>query len=244
MKKVIVTGSSRGIGRSIVIALAKAGYDPVIHCLARRAEADAVAEEVRALGGSGHVLQFDVADREVATQVLGQFVAENGAPYGVVLNAGYNSDMSFAAMEDSDWDRVLNVNLDGFYHVLKPLVTPMVLEHVKGRIVVISSVVALEGTRGQVNYAAAKAGLVGAAKSLAIELAPRGITVNCLAPGIIETEMSVGAFEADILKQIPMKRMGKPEEIAGVVRFLMSEDASYITRQVIRIDGGFLGRNN
>lgn len=238
MKKVIVTGSSRGIGRAIALDLARSGYDPVVHCVRSRESAEAVAEEVRALGASGDVLQFDVADRNAAKSELEGWLAANGAPYGVVLNAGIAADNAFPAMEDDEWDSVLRTDLDGFYNVLKPLVLPMVQAHVRGRIVAMSSVSGVVGNRGQTNYSAAKAGVVGAAKALAVELARRGITVNCVAPGVIETEMTEGIFAEEAMKAIPMRRFGKPEEVAAVVRFLMSEDAAYVTRQVIQVNGG------
>ena len=238
MKKVIVTGSSRGIGRAIALDLARSGYDPVVHCVRSRESAESVAEEVRALGASGDVLQFDVADRDAAKSALEGWLAANGAPYGVVLNAGIAADNAFPAMEDGEWDRVLRTDLDGFYNVLKPLVLPMVQAHVRGRIIAMSSVSGVVGNRGQTNYSAAKAGLIGAAKSLAVELARRGITVNCVAPGVIETEMIEGVFAEEAMKAIPMRRFGKPEEVAAVVRFLMSEDAAYVTRQVIQVNGG------
>ena len=238
MKKVIVTGSSRGIGRAIALDLARSGYDPVVHCVRSRESAEAVAEEVRALGASGNVLQFDVADRDAAKSTLEGWLAANGAPYGVVLNAGVAADNAFPAMEDDEWDRVLRTDLDGFYNVLKPLVLPMVQAHVRGRIVAMSSVSGVVGNRGQTNYSAAKAGLIGAAKALAVELARRGITVNCVAPGVIETEMIEGMFAEEAMKAIPMRRFGKPEEVAAVVRFLMSENAAYVTRQVIQVNGG------
>lgn len=238
MKKVIITGSSRGIGRAIAIDLARAGYGPVLHCVKNRDALKSVADEIRSLGATGDILQFDIADRAATQAALTAWVEANGAPFGVVLNAGIADDAPFPGLEDDQWDRVLRTDLDGFYNVLKPLVLPMVQARTRGRIIALSSISGVIGNRGQTNYSAAKAGIIGAAKALAVELARRNITVNCVAPGVIETEMIEGVFAEEAMKMIPMRRFGKPEEVAAVVKFLLSEEAAYITRQVIQVNGG------
>lgn len=235
---VLVTGSSRGIGKAIALCLAKDGYDVIVHCRSRRDEADAVAESIRSLGRDSRVVQFDVADRQQARSILEADIAENGCYYGVVLNAGIARDNAFPALTEDDWDEVIRTNLDGFYNVLHPLVMPMVQRRKPGRIVTLSSASGVAGNRGQVNYSAAKAGIIGATKALAIELAKRKITVNCVAPGLIETDMISEVVLDEALNMIPAKRVGKPEEVAATVSFLLSEGAAYITRQVISVNGG------
>lgn len=235
---VLVTGSSRGIGKAIALSLAKAGYELVLHCRAQREQAEAVANEIAALGSRARILQFDVADREQTKAVLEADVEANGAYYGVVCNAGIARDNAFPAMTGEEWDSVIHTNLDSFYNVLNPLIMPMVRRRKPGRIVTLASVSGLIGNRGQANYAAAKAGIIAATKSLAIELAKRDITVNCVAPGLIETEMVDEALVEEALKMIPARRVGKPDEVAALVKFLMSEEAAYITRQVISVNGG------
>ena len=237
-RRVLVTGASRGIGRAIAVELARQGFDPVVHYCSNRAAAEAVAGDTRGLGGSGTMLSFDCADREKVRQAIEADIAANGVYYGVVCNAGIADDNPFPGMEDEQWDRVLRTDLDGFYNVLKPIVMPMISERIHGRIVAISSISGIIGNRGQVNYSAAKAGIIGAAKALAVELAKRKITVNCVAPGIIETEMIQGIPEDEVKKAIPMRRFGKPEEVAALVAFLFSDAAGYITRQVISVNGG------
>lgn len=236
---ILVTGSSRGIGRAIALRLARAGFDLVLHCRSRRDEAEAVQAQIQALGQNARILQFDVADREACRALLEADVEAHGAYYGVVCNAGLTRDGAFPALSDDDWDVVLRTNLDGFYNVLHPLTMPMVRRRKPGRIVCITSVSGLIGNRGQVNYSASKAGIIGAAKALAIELGKRKITVNCVAPGLIDTEiLDEHVPLEEILKMIPAARMGTPEEVAGTVNFLMSEEAAYITRQVIAVNGG------
>jgi len=236
---ILVTGSSRGIGRAIALRLAQAGHDIVLHCRSGRVEADAVRADIQALGRNARVLQFDVADREAARSVLEADVEAHGAYYGVVCNAGLTRDGAFPALTEEDWDAVLRTNLDGFYNVLHPVIMPMIRRRQPGRIVCITSVSGLIGNRGQVNYSASKAGVIGAAKALAIELGKRKITVNCVAPGLIDTAMLDEQVPVEeILKMIPAQRMGTPEEVAGAVNFLMSAEAGYITRQVLAVNGG------
>lgn len=224
-KRVLITGSSRGIGKAIAEALTAEGYDVVTH----------------SVRSSGTDLQFDISDRAACKAALEADIEKNGPYFGVVLNAGVNRDNAFPAMEDEEWDQVLRTDLDGFYNVLKPCVMPMVSARIKGRIVALSSVSGVIGNRGQVNYSAAKAGVIGAVKALAVELAKRGITVNAIAPGVIETEMVDSIIpEAidEIKKSIPMRRFGKPEEISSLVSYLLSDGAAYLTRQVISVNGG------
>ena len=238
-ESILVTGSSRGIGRAIALRLAQAGHDIVVHCRSGLSDAQAVQAEIRALGRQARILQFDVADRETCKVILEADVDAHGAYYGVVLNAGLTRDGAFPALSDDDWDVVLRTNLDGFYNVLHPVMMPMIRRRAAGRIVCITSVSGLIGNRGQVNYSASKAGVIGAAKALAIELAKRKITVNCVAPGLIDTAMlDENVPVEELLKMIPAQRMGTPEEVAGAVNFLMSAEASYITRQVLAVNGG------
>ncbi|HEV2663535.1 MAG TPA: 3-oxoacyl-ACP reductase FabG, partial [Blastocatellia bacterium] len=190
------------------------------------------------LGRQARVLQFDVGARDETAAVLTTDINEHGCYYGVVCSAGVIRDQVFPAMSGEDWDVVIKTNLDGFYNVLNPLIMPMVRRRAPGRIVTLASVSGIIGNRGQVNYSAAKAGIIGATKALALELAKREITVNCVAPGLIETEMIGDAPLEEITKLIPARRIGKPEEVAAAVSFLISEDATYITRQVISVNGG------
>lgn len=238
---VLVTGSSRGIGSAIALRLARDNYNIVLHCRTQIDAAMEIATQIKNLGKTARVLQFDVANREETAHTLLADVEEHGCYYGIVCNAGISRDNAFPAMPGSEWDEVIHTNLDSFYNVLNPLCMPMVRRRKPGRIVTLSSVSGLVGNRGQVNYSAAKAGIIGATKALAVELASREITVNCVAPGLIDTEMITPEVLAEALKMIPAQRMGKPEEVAAVVSFLMSQDAAYITRQVISVNGGIVG---
>ena len=235
---VLVTGSSRGIGKAIALRLARDGFDVVLHCRSGRSEADAVAQQIVEMGRAARVLQFDIGDRAAAAAALEADIAAHGCYYGVVCNAGVARDNAFPAMSGEDWDIVLQTNLDGFYNVLNPLVMPMVQRRKPGRIVTMASVSGLIGNRGQVNYSAAKAGIIGATKALALELAKRAITVNCVAPGLIETDMIKEVPLDEALKMIPARRVGTPEEVAAAVSFLVGAEAGYITRQVISVNGG------
>lgn len=233
MKKILVTGSSRGIGKEIAFYLAKSGYDIDVHYAHNEQKAIETADEIRALGRDTQILKFDIKNREECAKVLADKLY-----YGVVLNAGIARDNVFPALEDDEWDDVIDTNLTGFYNVLKPLVMPMISNRVKGRIITMSSVSGISGNRGQVNYSASKAGIIGATKSLALELAKRGITVNCIAPGVIDTDMIKDVPLDEVKKLIPMKRVGQAKEVASLANYLMSEDASYITGQVISVNGG------
>jgi 3-oxoacyl-[acyl-carrier protein] reductase len=245
-KSILVTGSSRGIGRAIALALAKDGFDIVLHCRSRIEDLHTVRDEISAIGRSVRCLQFDVADRERTQTALLADIETHGAYYGVVCNAGITRDGAFPALTGEDWDSVIHTNLDGFYNVLHPLLMPMIRTRRGGRIVALSSVSGLMGNRGQVNYSASKAGIIGACKALAVELAKRNITVNCVAPGLIETDMAEAHVADDLvmeeaMKMIPAQRMGKPEEVASLVAYLCSDAAAYITRQVISVNGGMVG---
>ena len=234
-KEILITGSSRGIGKATAKLLAKQGYKIVLHCNKNIDKAKSVQEEI---GENSRILQFDISNREQTTEILTNDIAKNGVYFGLVLNAGITKDNVFPAMEDDEWDSVINTNLNGFYNVVKPLILPMIQSRQKSRIVTLSSVSGLSGNRGQVNYSASKAGIIGATKALSLEVAKRGITVNCVAPGVIESDMTEDLPKDKVLDMIPMKRFGTAEEVANVIEFLISEKASYITGQVISVNGG------
>ena len=237
-RRVLVTGSSRGIGKAIALQLAKDGFAVTVHYRSGQDKAEAVVREIKDDGGEVDLIQFDISDRPQTRDALESIIEKQGAYYGVVSNAGITRDGAFPALTEEDWDQVIHTNLDGFFNVVQPLIMPMVRARQGGRIVGMASVSGVMGNRGQANYSASKAGLIGAVKSLALELAKRKITANCVAPGLIETDMVDEEIVNEAMKFIPAQRMGKPEEIAGLVGYLFSDNAGYITRQAISVNGG------
>lgn len=236
---ILISGASGGLGSAMARRLACDGFDLALHYRSNYDAVESLQREIISFGRKAELIQFDVCDSKTTRSALEEFTERYGAPYGVVVNAGITRDTAFPAMTGEEWDVVLRTNLDGFYNLVQPLCMPMVRRREPGRIVAISSVSGIIGNRGQVNYSAAKAGLIGACKALALELASRGITVNCVAPGLIETDMTEGLDSLEgIKKMIPMQRTGKPSEVAAAVSYLMSADAAYTTRQVIAVNGG------
>ena len=239
-RHVLVTGASKGIGRAIATQLAKDDFTVVVHYRSDEAGGMQTVQEIVDQGGSARLINFDIGARKECSNSLQKDIETHGAYYGVVCNAGVVRDNAFPAMTEEEWDGVVHTNLDGFYNVLHPCVLPMIQLRKGGRIVALSSVSGITGNRGQTNYSASKAGIIGAAKSLALELAKRKITVNCVAPGLIDTGMIDEEILGHALPMIPLRRMGTAGEVAGLVGYLFSDSAAYITRQVISVNGGMV----
>ena len=239
MKRALVTGGSGAIGAAICRKLASDGFAVIVHANRNLASAQSLAEELQASGHVAEAVQFDLTDA-VGTKTALERLLDAGPIQVLVNNAGIHDDAVFPGMSAEQWHNVIDVSLNGFFNVTQPLTMPMIRTR-WGRIITISSIAAITGNRGQVNYSAAKGALHSASKSLALELASRGITVNAVAPGIIVSEMTEGVFDAEAIKQlVPMKRAGQPEEVAALVAFLASEAAAYITGQIISINGGMI----
>ena len=242
MKRVLVTGAGTGLGKAIAIELSKNDFEVVLHYRSSKSGIEDALSRINELGKKATSLCFDITNRAQCKEILEQDIEQNGSYFGIVCNAGITKDAAFPMMTDDDWDSVVRTNIDGFYNVVKPCIMPMIAAHEGGRIIAISSVSGIMGNRGQVNYSASKAALIGAVKALALEVAKRNITVNAVAPGLIDTQMTKldETVKKEILKMIPLKRMGKPQDVADTVAFLMSDKANYITRQVISVNGGLL----
>ncbi|MDC7126940.1 MAG: 3-oxoacyl-ACP reductase FabG [Spirochaetales bacterium] len=239
-KRILVTGASKGIGRAVAVEAALSGFDVSVHYNKDKDGALETAKLIEDAGRLASILSFNISDREACSKAIEAEIEQYGAYYGVVCNAGITKDNAFPSISGDDWDAVIHTNLDGFYNVIHPIVMPMVRARSGGRIIAMSSVSGIIGNRGQANYSASKAGIIGAAKALAVELGKRKITVNCIAPGVIDTDMANDVPWDYIKDSIPLRRMGKPEEVGKLAAFLLSENASYITRQVISINGGMV----
>ncbi|NMH60676.1 3-oxoacyl-ACP reductase FabG [Alteromonas ponticola] len=237
-RRVLVTGASSGIGKATAYKLASEGYAVAVHYRSGKDAANEIVEQITANGGTANTLQFDIADRDGTRTAIEADIDTHGAYYAVICNAGVTKDTAFPAMTSEEWDGVVHTNLDGFYNVLHPTVMPMIRLRQGGRIVTLSSVSGLMGNRGQTNYSASKAGIIGATKALAVELGKRKITVNCVAPGVIDTGMTEGVFSEEAKKMIPLGSFGHVDDVADTIGFLVSDSAKYITRQVISVNGG------
>jgi 3-oxoacyl-[acyl-carrier protein] reductase len=235
-KVALVTGGSRGIGKAISLRLAKDGYHVIINYRSNHEQAGRTLSDITAAGGSGELCCFDVTDKSTAASAMEELLKKH-ALHSLVFSAGIHQDNLLIYMTEEQWIDVLNTNLMCFYTIVKPVIRQMVLQRA-GRVVVMSSTSGESGLPGQVNYSAAKAGLIGAVKALALECAKRNVLVNAITPGFIQTDMMEGMNIKELTARVPMARIGKPEEVASVVSFLASDDASYITGQVIRVNGG------
>ena len=236
----LVTGSSSGIGKAIAETLSENGFEVVLHYNSNHKGVQELSNYLKSKEKKHRILGFDISNRQESSKKILEDIDTNGAYYGVVCNAGLSRDNAFPALSEKDWDDVISTNLDGFFNVIQPIVMPMIRRREPGRIVTLSSVSGILGNRGQVNYSASKAGIIGATKALAVELAKRNITVNCVAPGLIKTKMLDTAPVEEALKLVPMQRVGEPEEVASLIAYLMSDKAAYITRQVISVNGGMV----
>lgn len=235
---ILVTGASSGIGRAIALRLARDGFDVAVHYSKNKEGAELTMTAIGDASVNSRLISFDMSDVHGTRTAIETDMETHGAYYGVICNAGITRDGVFPALTSEDWRQVIDVNLNGLYNVLHPLILPMIRRRVAGRIVTISSVSGLMGNRGQVNYSASKAGIIGATKALALDLAKKKITVNCVAPGLIESEMTDNLPLEKVLEAVPAGRIGQPEEVAALVAFLCSDEAAYITRQVFSINGG------
>jgi len=240
LRRVLITGASKGIGKATAIMLAKANFHITVHYHADLNGAQETIKQIKDHNGQADLIQFDISNREECNEKLTNIIEQSVPFYGIVNNAGISKDTVFPAMEGNDWDSVVHTNLDSFYNVIQPCIMPMIQARQGGRIITLASVSGIAGNRGQVNYSAAKAGIIGATKALALELAKRKITVNCVAPGLIDTNMIADFALEEALKYVPLRRVGLPDEVASLITYLMSDMASYITRQVISVNGGLI----
>ena len=245
-RRILITGASGGIGKAIALYLADCtnttnnNYELVLHYNRNKTSVEQLENLLKDKGVNAYSLSFDISNRDQTQKTIQEDIENKGVYYGVICNAGINSDNPFPILSGDQWDKVIHTNLDGVYNVIYPTIMPMVSSRSPGRIITISSISGVVGNRGQVNYSASKAGIIGFTKALALEMASHKITVNCIAPGLIDTDMLKDLDKTEIKKIIPMRRIGTGKEVASLVAYLLSDDAGYITRQVISINGGMI----